>query len=125
METLMSYVRIDPHKLRTAIADLASECTLIKRVLRARWERPMAEEQKRACRLRRNLTELHVLLAWARGRLHVTSPPEQMPHVQDWDARTHAARIAERLAPDYAPPVTMERTETTPTTPTTPEQVRP
>ena len=98
------------HSLRTDILQLAGECTRLKRVLRAPWQRPMADEQKRACRMRRNLTELHVLLAWTRGRLHVTSPP--LP-VAGWDARVHAATIADRLAPDYAAVVTSDGPATT------------
>jgi len=63
----------------------------------------MADDQKRAARLRRNLTELHVLRAWARGKLHVTVAPQALRGlIPPWDARAHAARIAERLAPDYA-----------------------
>jgi hypothetical protein len=98
--------RIDRTKLKGAIRELAGECTRIKRLLRATWERPMADEQRRACRLKRNLTELHILLAWTRGRLHLTSSPQAA-----WDARAHAARIAERLAPDYAADVTTATTE--------------
>ena len=100
METLMLCIRIDHDRLKTEIRALASEGTQVKRVLRAPWHRPMADEQKLLCRLRRKLTELHVLSAWARGRLHVTSPPR--PGVQGWDASAHAATIAARLAPDYA-----------------------
>jgi hypothetical protein len=104
METSMLRVRIDTHRLKNDIRDLAAECTLVKRLLRAPWERPMADEQKRACRLRRSLTELHVLLAWTRGRLHVTSPPRP---TEGWDAQAHATRIADRLAPDYPAPETV------------------
>ncbi len=106
----MLSTRIDRSRLKCSILALGTECSEIKRVLRARWTRPMADDQKRLCRLRRNLTELHILSAWTRGRLHVTSKPGAV----DWDARTHAAAIAERLAPDYAcavtaiPPATSE-----------------
>jgi hypothetical protein len=108
METFMLRDRLDRNRLRAALRELADECTRIKRLLRATWERPMADEQRRACRLRRNLTELHILLAWTRARLHVTSSTQAGA---EWDARAHAARIAERLAPDYATDVTTATTE--------------
>jgi hypothetical protein len=96
--------RIDIRRLRRDIADRARDCAQTKRVLRARWLRPMGEEQKRLAGLRREVTALHVLHAWTRGRLHVTAPPRAVRDAgAEWDPQAHAERVAERLAPDYAP----------------------
>jgi hypothetical protein len=96
--------RIDIHRLRSDIIAGALEHTAIKRVLRTRWVRPMAAEQRRLARLRREATERLVLLAWSRGRLHVKMPPRA---VRDaglaWDATAHAERVAARVALDYVP----------------------
>jgi hypothetical protein len=69
----------------------------------------MSDEQKEAHYVARLTTERLVLLAWSRGRIHVSVPPRELraPGVT-WDARAHAERIAERLAPDYAAPTGAE-----------------
>jgi hypothetical protein len=94
--------RIDRTRLMNDIAAHAHECALNKRLLRTRWERPMADEQKRLARLRRLTTDLHVLLAWTRGRLHVVAAPQAVRDAKlAWDPAGHAARVAERVALDY------------------------
>lgn len=50
---------------------IEAEIRPIKRVLGATWTRPMHEEQRRLAWLRKRATELCMVLAWARGRLHV------------------------------------------------------
>lgn len=96
---------IDSNRLRGDIASLVAVCATLKALLRTRWSRPMADEQRALCRRRRELTELHVLAAWLRGRLHVARPPrEGRPPDAPWDARLHAERIAARVARDYTPP---------------------
>ena len=95
----MHSTSIDTHRLRTDIASLASECTDLKRALRQTWTHPMADEQRRLSRRRRHLTELHVLLASLRGRLHVTRPPRDLA---DWDRAEWHARIAARVGIEYA-----------------------
>jgi hypothetical protein len=86
------------------IAAFAVECARVKRLLRSRWLCPMGEQQKHLARLRRELTDRHVLLAWGRGRLHVVVPPRALRDAgAAWTAQSHAVRIAERLAPDYPP----------------------
>ena len=84
---------IDGPKLRADLGVLAHECRALKSVLRETWTRPMADEQRRLTRLRRRVTELCVLRAWSRRRLHVRN-------VEDAEA-WHAA-IASRVAKDYA-----------------------
>jgi hypothetical protein len=83
---------IDGLKLRADLGVLAHECRALKDVLRETWTRPMADEQRRLTRLRRKVTELCVLRAWSRKRLHVRN-------VEDAEA-WHAA-IASRVAKDY------------------------
>lgn len=85
-------MNIDSGRLRADMAALASECRALKNVLGATWTRPMADEQRHLVRVRSKATELCVLRAWRRGKLHVKSVDE--PEV--W-----AARIAERVAKDY------------------------
>jgi hypothetical protein len=97
--------RIDIRRLRADLRALAADCVLLKRTLRARWERPMADEQQRLHRLRRRVTDLLVLLAASRGRRHVTTPPRDgRAPGEPWDAAEHNARIADRVALDYARP---------------------
>ena len=83
---------IDGPKLRADLGVLAHECRVLKNVLRRTWTRPMADEQRRLTRLKRRVTDLCVLRAWSRKRLHVRN-------VEDAEA-WHAA-IAERVAKDY------------------------
>ena len=97
--------RIDIVRLRNDLAAVVVEHIPVKRALRSRWERPMAEEQRRLRRLRRRITELCVLLAATRGRLHVIAAPrEGRAPGEPWDAAEHNGRIAERIALDYARP---------------------
>lgn len=98
----MFFPRIDLVRLRRDRASLASQCLDLKRALGRPWLAPMADTQRRLTRLRRALTELHVLLAWTRGRLHVRMPPRDLaPSTEPWDGRAWNARIAERVALDY------------------------
>jgi hypothetical protein len=86
---------IDGNKLRADLGVLARECRALKNVLRTTWTRPMADEQRRLVRLRRKVTELCVLRAFCRERLHVRAVRDVVDVVA-W----HAA-IAERAAKDY------------------------
>jgi len=95
--------RIDERRLKKDIADGAVECVALKRSLRTRWTRPMADEQQRLCRVRRKVTELLVLRARLRGRWHVTSAPRALRDAgATWDREAWHAKIADRVALDYA-----------------------
>lgn len=73
----------------------------------------MADPQRALRRLGRTLTELHVLLARARARLHVLTPPRELPPSNEpWDALAWNTRIAERVALDYALPAAAEEVAT-------------
>jgi hypothetical protein len=101
----MPFDRLDLRRLRCDIASSALHCRELKRLLRRRWIRPMADEQRALARLSRRVTELSILLARTRGRWHVTSPPRDLGQATAaWDRDAHAARIADRVALDYALP---------------------
>jgi len=92
-------MNIDRERLRADLGVLARECRALKNVLGTTWTRPMAEEQRHLVRVRLKVTELCVLRAWSRGKLHVRRPGEGA-------AEAWAARIAERVGKDYARPDT-------------------
>jgi hypothetical protein len=91
-------MNIDSTKLRADVGALARECRALKDILGTTWTRPMADEQRQLRRLRWRVTELCVLRAWTRAKLHVTNVE---------DAAAWHAKIAERVAKDYAVPETL------------------
>src|SRR5262245_25558695 len=100
----MPFDPIDLHRLRRDIASISAQCRELNRALSRTWTRPMADEQRRKARLSRRATELLVLLARARGRYHITSPPRDLGDASTpWDRDAWNNRIAERVALDYAP----------------------
>jgi hypothetical protein len=99
--------KIDRPRLGRDIHALIADCIHLKRLLRTRWTRPMAEEQQRQLRLARQLTERFILLAASRGRLHVRHHPRELRDGGTWDAAGHNRTIAERLLPEYAVAETM------------------
>jgi hypothetical protein len=90
---------LNSSKICSDISQLAADCIHLKSLLRTTWTRPMAEEQQRLVRVRRRLTELFVLLAYSRKKLHVIRAPRDF--VGDWDAAAYHQQIAMRLMPDY------------------------
>ena len=95
--------RIDTRKLRRDIVSTAMDCRALKDVLRRPWTAPMADEQRRLARLARRMTELCILRARMRGRWHVTTVPRDLRGSEAaWDREAHHAKIAERVARDYA-----------------------
>ena len=84
-------MRIDEKKLADDVVRLVVECTELKKLLRKTWTRPMADEQKRHARARRAVTDLFILLAHSRGRVHART----------LSAEEHAA-AAELTAARYA-----------------------
>src|SRR5687767_2667495 len=97
-----NYENIDIERLKHDILQLIEECMKVKGVLRVRWEKPMADEQRRHVRVRRKLTERFVLAAHLRGKRHVIHAPRSLSEGEAWDAVAWNARVAERIAPDYA-----------------------
>jgi hypothetical protein len=96
-------MNIDTNRLRGDIAALAIESHDLKKILRATWTREMKDEQRKLVRLRRRATELHVLLAFSRGKLHLQKPLREGAYPgMKWDQSAWHAQVAERVAKDYA-----------------------
>jgi hypothetical protein len=96
-------MNIDTKRLVADLAALALEARTLKTILHQTWTRPMADEQRRLARLRRRTTELCVLRACSRGRHHVQKPPREGSYPgMVWEREAWHARIAERVAKDYA-----------------------
>jgi hypothetical protein len=91
---------INHHLLRADIRGISSQILALKRVLRAPWSQPMADQQRELCKLKRRATELCALRAFVRGKLHLRSAPRGAS--SDWNAAEYHRRIAERLLPSYA-----------------------
>jgi len=85
----------DSTRLRHDITLLIADCIHLKKQLRSTWVRPMAEEQQRLVRVRRKLTELFVILAASRGRLHVKHAPRDGDPTT-WDAAAYHRAVYAR-----------------------------
>ena len=113
MDTSMNahYENMHIENLKSDILKLIEECISAKRVLRAPWEGPMADLQRRHLGSKRRLTDRFVLLARTRGRLHVTHRPRGVADGEEWNAEEWNTRVAERLLPDYARAAMTEEAE--------------
>ena len=85
----------DSNRLRHDIGLLSADCIHLKKQLRSTWVRPMAEEQQRLVRVRRKLTELFVILAASRGRLHVKQAPRDVDPTT-WEAAAYHQAVYAR-----------------------------
>jgi hypothetical protein len=92
--------KLDSALFRADMHDLTARIQEKKRVLRRRWEKPMADEQRELCRLKARATDLCALRAYSRGKLHLLHAPAGF--AGEWDAVQHHQRIAERLGPAYS-----------------------
>jgi hypothetical protein len=104
----VDFVSVDRARLGRDIVTLARDAVHLKSVLRTRWLRPMGEEQRRLIRVRRSLTELFVVLALSRGKLHVKNPPREVREIggpgfdpATWDGAAWARTVAARRLEDY------------------------
>lgn len=91
---------INHHLLRADIHAISSQILALKRLLRAPWLRPMADEQREHAKLKGRATELCALRAFVRGKLHLQRAPRGAG--SDRSASEYHRRIAERLGPSYA-----------------------
>jgi len=66
------------HSFLDSIRDVEREIRELKRVLGVRWERPMADEQRRHRFLKKKATDLYVAVATSRGRQHLHVVPEEV-----------------------------------------------
>lgn len=92
-------ITLDTKRIHAQRRAYEAELREIKTRLRTRWTEPMGSWQRRALTLASELTGLYALLAWRRGRSHLT------------DAE-RARELAEALAPRFhraAPALTEER----------------
>jgi hypothetical protein len=94
------YFYIDRGRLLADLQDHSAQIRTLKRALRTRWLRPMADEQRELWRLKRRATELCALSAFTRGRFHLVRPPRGA--ASDWNAAVYHRRVAERLGASYA-----------------------
>jgi hypothetical protein len=92
--------RLDSALFRADIGDLTARIKSLKKLLRARWEKPMADEQRELARLKARATDLCALRAFSRGKLHLLRAPAGF--TGEWNAPAYHRRIAERLGPTYS-----------------------
>jgi hypothetical protein len=92
---------VDVVRLKADIVGFSRRSRALKRVLRVRWERPMADEQRELAELRVRITRLCVLRAFLRGKVHICRPPRG---ATEWDGAAYHARVAERAAREYELP---------------------
>lgn len=93
-------MNVDLPRIVADIKMTAEQIRPRERALRRRWEGPMADTQRALTRLKRRATDLCVLRAHLRGRIHLRSRPPAFSG--EWEPE--AARIAERVALVYALP---------------------
>ena len=112
-------IKINLSQLRNDLRELAEESRALKRVLRRRWTKPMADVQRKLVCVRRRATRLLVLRAFARGKLHLRSQPREFAvpgsdryyepcgdgvyRIRNWDLIESQRRIAEQVAESYPP----------------------
>jgi hypothetical protein len=95
-------MKINIQKLKQDIHEIEAEIAAIKQPLRTTWTRPMGKEQWDLITLRSKATDLYILRAWNRGKLHRQNPPEAIRVGSGfWSPEEHAQAVWERLAPDY------------------------
>lgn len=97
----MNPINIDIPLLRRELADTARESRALKRILRTRWVRPMAAEQKTLAALAARMTALCILRAHLRGRFHRDRPPRGLDPAR-WDRTAYHQQMAARAADRYA-----------------------
>jgi hypothetical protein len=88
--------------LRTDLATHVAALRPLKASLRRRWPGPMADVQAAALALAREITDRQILLAWTRGRRHLSSAPRWLRDLgRESELEDVQRRIAERVASDY------------------------
>lgn len=86
------HLELELARFRADLSEVVREIASLKKLLGARWVRPMADEQRRLARLKQSATELCILRAHSRGRSQLRS--EQAAEQQ--------RLVVERLAPVYS-----------------------
>ena len=89
-------------ELRSDIAARVAELRPLKAALRRRWTEPMADVQRDVRALAGAITDGQILLAWSRGRRHLTSAPRWLRDLgRESELEDVQRRIAERVAEYY------------------------
>jgi hypothetical protein len=65
-----------------------------KKQLRSTWTEPMGSVQVRLILLKKQITELHILRAYARGRVHLANNPDFCREVVDRVAKSYQREVA-------------------------------
>ena len=94
------HLDIDSRHFLADLSEVTGRIRQLKRVLGARWQRPMAPEQRELSQLKWRATELCVLRAFGRGKLHVRATSDDAS--AESEALEYHRRIAERLGPVYS-----------------------
>ncbi len=95
-------MNLDVSRIIADIKSTEERIRSVKKLLRQRWTRPMAEEQRAWLRLARRATELYVLRAQLRGRIHQRGRPPQCACGDVWIPARHADVVARRVGLAYA-----------------------
>ena len=95
-------MNVDVFRIIADIKSTAERIRPLKKALRRTWEEPMGDVQVALVRLKRRATELCILRAHLRGRIHVHKRPPSCYCGKVWDPERHASRVAERVALAYA-----------------------
>ena len=92
---------MNQRRLKEDLKTTIERITTLKRVLRATWTRPMADEQREHHHLRRRATELCVLRASVRAKLHLRAIPRWVGAAAEADFAAWHAKLVARVAKDY------------------------
>jgi hypothetical protein len=94
--------QIDVSRLVAEIRARGCENARLKKALSERWTGPMADVQRALVASRRRTTELVILRAWLRGRLHLQRPLRERAYPgMAWDRERYHRLVAERLAAEF------------------------
>lgn len=88
--------------LQLDLRSLVAELLPLKAALRRPWTEPMTEVQRRVHALAHEITARLILLAWTRGRRHLSGAPRWLRDagLAD-DLEGYQQRVAERVAATY------------------------
>lgn len=90
---------VNLHLLRAALRAHAEESRALKAALRRTWTTPMGQVQRALRRCQRRTTELCILRAFLRGRMHLEKPLREGAYPgMSWDGPRYHALVAARLA---------------------------
>lgn len=76
-------MNIDIAQLKADRKALDERILEAKKQLRTTWTRPMGAVQAQLLELKAQVTELHILRAYARGRLHLANDPDRCREIAE------------------------------------------